>query len=84
MDKDYIQRLKEELPILTQKFKSLEDAYKKTLKENGTEHWYTKLMMEKVSISKQYLFERKQFIKNGVPKNVNQSAEVPYDLIEGF
>lgn len=84
MDKSYIQRLQDELPLLEEKLELLESDYKKTVKEFGTEHWKSLMAQEKVSISRQYLFNRKEFIKNGIPKNVEQSHEIPYETINEF
>lgn len=70
MDKNYIQRLKERLPIMKKKLKEIEKIHGK-----NSERWH---------IANANLIEHQYLIDNGVPKHVNQSTEVPYDLIEGF
>lgn len=70
MDKDYIQRLKERLPIMKSKLKEIEKIFGRE-----SERWH---------IANANLLEHEHLIKHGVPKNLNQSIEIPYDLIEGF
>ena len=70
MDKDYIQRLKERLPLMKSKLKEIEKMFGK-----DSERWH---------IANSNLIDHEQLIKTGVPKNINQSVEVPYDLVEGF
>jgi hypothetical protein len=52
------------------KLKEIEKIYGKE-----SERWH---------IANANLLEHTQLIKTGVPKNLNQSTDIPYDLIEGF
>lgn len=71
MDKDYTKRLKEvEIPRLKFKLKEIEKVHGK-----NSERWH---------IANANLIEHLHLLEHGVPKNINQSMEIPYDLVEGF
>lgn len=70
MDNNYIQRLKERLPLMKEKLKTIELMF-----GTNSDQW---------NIANDNLLEHQRLIKTGIPKNINQSTEVPYDLAEGF
>ena len=70
MDKDYIKIVKDRLPILQAKLQEIEKVHGKF-----SERWH---------IANANLIEHEHIVKHGTPKNVHQSTEIPYDLVEGF
>lgn len=70
MEKTYIQRIQERLPIMKQKLDELEKTFGRQ-----SEQW---------NIANANYLEHKNLVKTGIPKNINQSIEIPYDLVEGF
>ena len=71
MESDYIQRIKTvEIPRLKLKLKEIEQLYGKF-----SERWH---------VANENLLNHVHLVKHGVPKNINQSTDIPYDLVEGF
>jgi hypothetical protein len=70
MDKYYKDYLEKHIPILKAKLLLIEQMHGRE-----SERW---------NIAHDNLLNHEYFLKHGVPRNVNQSVEIPYDLIEGF
>lgn len=71
MDKGYIQRLKDRLPILKEKLKEIERIHGK-----NSERYY---------IAHEHLLEQQRFIKSGIPQNTDNSIPLSVDIsIENY
>lgn len=70
MEKRYMDYVKEELTKCKSKLLEIEKIHGKY-----SERWH---------IANAHICDLEYYVQHGAPKNVNQSTEIPYDLIEGF